>query len=75
MEGVVSLSLPGIFAANSPALADGHCENQDAGREGDTHPSWRQSSGRRLYVAADFVPTPLWQKSDAISATIQPACE
>ncbi len=31
-EGQVPLSLPGIFAVNTRALANGHCENQDAGR-------------------------------------------
>jgi hypothetical protein len=40
MEGVVSLSLPGIFAVNFASSRRAfQRENQDAGRERDTTPS------------------------------------
>jgi len=40
MEGVVSVSLPGIFAVNALALAElFSAKIRDAGRETDTTPS------------------------------------
>jgi len=41
-EGWVSLSLPGFLAFNWTSLAEWSVEEQDAGRERDTHPSEQQ---------------------------------
>src|SRR3954453_12123216 len=64
MEGVVSLSLPGIFAVNFASSRRAHQgENQDAGRERDTTPpSDRAPADAEGFVSwqlGERVPMPL----------------